>query len=115
MAREDDLDALFAQAASQEFALPDRLTARILAEASAWQAKPAEPAVPLKSGWFTGLSGWFGGTGALAGMSAATLTGLYLGIVQPTPILALAALVSGSTTIDSLDLLPASATLLAQE
>lgn len=118
MDRADDLDQMFAAASRQRIDLPDGLTARILADAAALQPKAAlraPVAVPPRQGWFATLSGWLGGTGSLAGVSAAALAGLYLGVVQPSPVQALTALVAGNTTIDSLDLLPASDGLLAQE
>ncbi len=117
MDREDDLDQMFAAASRQRIELPDGLTARILADAAALQPKAAlrVPTESPRPGWFATLSGWLGGTGSLAGVSAAALAGLYLGIVQPSPVQALTALVAGNTTIDSLDLLPAGDGLLAQE
>ena len=117
MDREDDLDQMFAAASRQRNDLSDGLTARILADAAALQPNLAlrgAVAVP-RQGWLATLSGWLGGTGSLAGVSAAALAGLYLGVVQPSPVQALTALVAGKTTIDSLDLLPASDGLLAQE
>ena len=117
MDREDDLDTLFALASRQRPDPSAALTARILEDAAAVQAssRVVVAVTASRRGWFARLSGWLGGTGVLAGMSVAALTGLYLGIVQPAPVQALTALVSGDTTAVSLDLLPSSEMLLAQE
>jgi hypothetical protein len=117
----DDLDALFSQAAKQVIAPSDDLMQRIFSDAAALQPSlsnltPAAsaPMTAASRGWFVALSDWFGGTGALAGMSAAAIAGLYIGAVQPTMVSDLTAYVSGETVIDSLDLLPATGTLWAE-
>ncbi|MEO7380113.1 MAG: dihydroorotate dehydrogenase [Paracoccaceae bacterium] len=115
MDHEPDLDTMFAMASRQRVDPSDGLTARILADAAAMQPGRSVVAATPRQGWLATLAEWLGGTGALAGMSAAALTGLYLGVVQPAPVQALTALLSTDTTIDSLDLLPSSDTLLAQE
>jgi len=114
----DDLDALFETAAQQRPQPSPGLTARILVDADALQPQPAAPQVRPSArpmGWLDTLSDWFGGRTSLAGMSVAALTGLYLGVAQPTPILALTQLVTGQVAQDSLELLPASETLWAME
>jgi hypothetical protein len=117
MDRDDDLNALFAVASRQRHEPSAELTDRILADAIAVQPRPRPPvpAPPPRQNWFAALSGWLGGSGSLAGMTAAALTGLYLGVVQPTPVQALTAMLSGGTTLESLDLLPSGDMLLAQE
>ena len=117
MEREDDLEQLFAAASRQRIDVSDALAARILADAAALQPKAAlrVAVAPPRQGWLATLSDWLGGSASLAGVSAAALAGLYLGVVQPVPVQALTALVAGNTTIDSLDLLPTSDGLLAQE
>ncbi len=118
MDHETDLYQMFAVASHQRVDMPDGLTARILADAAALQPKVqlrVPVAGPPRPGWFATLTDWLGGSGSLAGISAAALAGLYLGVVQPSPVQALTALVAGNTTIDSLDLLPSSDGLLAQE
>lgn len=108
----DDLDDLF-RAASTEAPQPSPLLlARILLDADRVQV-PAP--VVIRQGALATLAGWFGGMVPLAGMSVAALTGIYLGVVQPTPVLALANLVTGQTTIDNLEVLPTPSTLWAQE
>ena len=114
MTEVDDLDALFAGAAAQRVAPSDLLVTRILADADALQ--PALGFVPVAPrGWFHTLADWFGGGMSLAGMSMAALTGLYLGVAQPLPVVALTELVTGTTTLDSLELLPSTGTLWTQE
>ena len=117
MDRENDLETLFATAARHRSEPSAGLSARILADAAALQPKARRlvPVAPPRQGWVSTLSGWLGGGAALAGVSAAALAGLYLGVVQPAPVQALTALVAGNTTSFSLDLLPSSAALLAQE
>ena len=116
MAQDDILDGMFAAAASQQPVPSAGLISRIVADADSEQPKPQflRPA-KATGGWFATLADWFGGGMSLAGMAAAAATGLYLGVTQPASVLALTELVTGSTTIDSLDLLPASGTLWAQE
>ena len=117
MAQDDVLDGLFAEAAARREVPSAGLVSRILADAEAVQPRPqpmrATQPVPL--GWVATLADWFGGGMSLAGMSAAAATGLYLGVAQPAQVLALTELVTGSTTIDSLELLPAPGTLWVQE
>jgi hypothetical protein len=111
-----DLDALFATAAAVRAAPSDALMTRILADADALQPVPARPVPAVKvQGWFQTLADWFGGGMSLAGMSMAALTGLYLGVAQPLPVAALTELVTGTTTLESLDLLPSTGTLWTQE
>lgn len=112
--QDDDLDALFTAAAAEPALPSDALVARILADANALQPRPAAAPVPRPS-WFATLADWFGGGMSLAGMSAAALTGLYLGIAQPVPLNGLTEFVTGSATLDSLDLLPSNGALWAQE
>jgi hypothetical protein len=61
------------------------------------------------------VADWFGGGMSLAGMSAAALAGLFLGIAQPVPVVALTELLRGTTTLDSLDLLPTGGALWTME
>jgi hypothetical protein len=117
MAEFDDLDGLFAAAAEQRTQPSGPLVARILHDADALQPAPRGLVVAAARpvGWFAALADWFGGGLSLAGMSAAALTGIYLGVAQPTPVLALTDLVTGSSTIDSLEVLPSTGTLWSQE
>ena len=117
MEHENDLETLFAAASRQRLEPSAGLSARILADAVALQPKPRVlvPVAPPRQGWISTMSGWLGGGAALAGVSAAALAGLYLGVVQPAPVRALTALVAGNTASFSLDLLPSSDALLTQE
>ena len=110
----DDLDQLFATASAQGPQPSAALVARIVQDADR-EYSVLRPKVAASKGWFAALADWFGGGLSLAGMSAAALMGVYLGVVQPTPVLALADLVTGQVTIDSLDVLPAASTLWSQE
>lgn len=114
----DDLDRMFATASQGRAAPPASLLTRIVQDADREQrALHAAPvyAEAVPKGWFAALADWFGGGLSLAGMSAAALIGVYLGVAQPTPVLALADLVTGRATIDSLEVLPATGTLWSQE
>ena len=114
----DDLDALFATAAEQRAIPSAQLITRIMQDADHEQPQPrivvAAQVAPAK-GWFATLADWFGGGVSLAGMSVAALTGLYLGVAQPTPVLALTELITGQSTIDTMEVLPSTGALWAQE
>ncbi|MBC7479484.1 MAG: hypothetical protein H7317_15555 [Pseudorhodobacter sp.] len=115
MTEMDDLDDLLGAASGQGLAPSPSLMARIVADADHLQPL-AGVAAPLRAkGLLATLADWFGGTVPLAGMSVAALTGIYLGVAQPTPVLALTNLVTGQTMIDSLEVLPTTSTLWAQE
>lgn len=111
MADDDLLDGLFAEAAARREAPSDALMARISADAEAHQPRPRPAPLPVPRqkaagrGVFGTLSDWFGGGIALTGMSAAAVSGLYLGLAQPAAIQALSEAVTGGT-VDSVELLP---------
>lgn len=111
MAEDDLLDRLFAEAAGQEEAPSAALMARIQADAEAHQPRPRPAPAPIPRqkvagrGVFGTLADWFGGGIALAGMSAAAVSGLYLGLAQPAAIQALSEAVTGGT-VESVELLP---------
>ena len=117
MAQDDILDGLFAEAAERREVPSAGLISRILADADRVQPvlAPLRRVAPARRGWLATLADWFGGGMSLAGMSAAAATGLYLGVAQPASVLALSELVTGSVAIDSLDVLPGTGTLWAQE
>ena len=50
----------------------------------------------------------------LAGMTLATLTGLWLGVAPPQPVTSLLTALAGETPLESLDLLPASDSLWSE-
>lgn len=98
------LDALLAEVAASPVEVPgDELVARILADAGAAQADTAEapvlaPATPAWRGWLDALGGW----PTLGGLTAAAVTGLWIGVAPPAAVDDLVANVLGETM--SLDL-----------
>ena len=90
-----DLDGLLAEAALHPAAPSGALMARILADGLALQPKPA-PALPVavraaapRRGLWSRLAEGFGGRGALVGMGAAAVLGLYVGYTDPGGVTAL--------------------------
>lgn len=78
------LEALFDEARATPPALPEGLAARILADAEA-ALPPPEPAAaraPARGGW-RGFLDALGGWPAFAGLSAATMAGLWIGLAAP--------------------------------
>lgn len=112
---ESDLDALFAEARSNQTLPSDHLAARIMADAAAMQPRPVRAGGrPYRSrpGLFLGrLSALLGGDGALAGVSLALGIGVVAGIVQPAPVAALTTVFLADARIEAVDLLPADAPL----
>lgn len=109
-----DLDALLAQAAATPAALSSALTARILDDARAVQpglpfsALPSHPRPYLLRAWISEFVAGLGGGPALAGLSLAAATGLFLGVADPTALQSLTLLIAGETTeVAQMDLLPA--------
>lgn len=124
MTANDELDALFGAVAARTAPPSAALTARVLADAAALQPRPKSLAVQAlapvagmrpRLGWFASLAGVFGGGGALAGMSLAAITGVFIGVAQPGAVLTWAQTISGTATLESYDLLPSADQLLAQE
>jgi hypothetical protein len=116
----DDLDQLLTTASGQRNLPPPALVARIVQDADRLQPQTAarsakQPATVARPSWFAIVADWFGGGVPLAGVSAAALIGVYLGVAQPTPVLALADLVTGQTTMDVLQVLPETGALWSQE
>ncbi|MFN3645765.1 MAG: dihydroorotate dehydrogenase [Gemmobacter sp.] len=109
------LDDLFAAArAAPPQPVPDALLARVLADADA--AMPRRPrasapaaasARPAPPGWLAVLVAALGGRGAVAGLAAAGLAGVWIGFAQP------AALPFGALAADTpLELYPGDPDLL---
>ncbi len=98
------LDARFAAARAAEPPVPDRLVARVLADAAAHVPKAIpRPAASrtLAGGWLAGLLDMLGGRGAVAGLAAAGLAGVWIGFVQPVGLsLPLTAAAGGTEAID---------------
>ncbi len=84
------LDALLESAAArQPEPLPERLRARLLSEALREMPPPAPVARrprPATGGHLARLWRLLGGTPGLAGMSAAGLAGLWIGVAPPEPV-----------------------------
>ena len=118
MENELDLDALLAEAAAERIEPSAAMTARILADAGAVQPQPFVPKVVFIprmggfAGWLAGFSEGLGGARAVAGLSLAGLTGLFLGVAEPAVLQSLTALLTGEAVqIDRMDLLPATTTI----
>ena len=94
---EFELDQMLQAAAHADRRAPDALMARILADAAAQQTLPEPKIVPVNPGWFVRLADFCGGRCALAGMTAVTVAGFYLGFVHPTSMDALTLAVHGET------------------
>lgn len=117
----DDLDLLLA-GARDEVQPTAALMERVLADAVALQPRAAPlragpaGAVPPARGWLAGLFDVFGGGGVVAGMSAVTAAGLFLGFVQPTGLSSLTLALQGDTeVVDNMELLPGDGVLWAEE
>ncbi|MEI6800566.1 MAG: hypothetical protein WCO04_15335 [Pseudomonadota bacterium] len=107
-----DLDALLAEAAATRLEPSAALTARILGDAAAVQPPlPRAPAGRPRYGfwrWASDLVAGLGGGPALAGLSLAGVTGLVLGVADPTALQSITTLIGGETTlVAQMDLLPA--------
>ena len=119
MDKDFDLNALLAEAAVARAEPSAALTARILADAAKLQPRPqplVRPAILAKPqvGFFgrvTAFADGLGGGRTVAGLTLAGLTGLYLGVAQPAAVQSLTALLSGTTTVEQMDFLPATGTL----
>lgn len=116
-----DLDGLFAQAAARDPIPSAALLARIEADALREQprpvaAAPAAPAVRPRPVWGLGalLADVLGGGRALAGLSLAAASGLWIGVAQPTALSPVTEYLTGTSTA-SLELLPSDLSLLAGE
>lgn len=117
MDRQDELDALFAEARATAPPVPPALMERILADARTEQPRPGPGASPVAAptpatGWFWG---WFGSGGLAAGLVSVTLAGFLVGFAQPAPLTALADALGSNPAIDSLDLIPSLPGLLTEE
>ena len=114
-----DLDDLFATAAarSANAVAPDGLIARVLADAAREQRRiPAKPpAAPVRFGVWSALSSLFGGGQVLASLGTAAVAGLYLGFAQPGALLQLTDALSGTSGLESVDLMPDVDALLSED
>ncbi len=114
MDNELDIDALLAEAAAQRIEPSAALIALIVSDAEVTQPQPFvfkpvfQPPTTGFRGWFPGLAEGLGGARAVAGLSFVGLTGLFLGVAEPTALQSFTSLLSGATVqIEQMDLLPA--------
>lgn len=123
MDKDGDLEALFAAASAERPEPSAALMARILQDAARLQPAPQVlgPALvspPPRAGfaaWLAGVSAALGGGRALAGLSLAGMTGLFLGVAEPAMLGSVTAMLAGSTTSEQIDLLPDSSTLWTED
>lgn len=109
--REQDLDDLFVTLRADPPPDSGLLTARILADAATHQPKPAQMtqrhlASPLLGFWAR-MSQALGGKGVLAGLGAAAVAGVMLGLAQPASLSLLTDTISVQGPIEDLDSLVA--------
>ncbi len=85
----DPLEAYFAAARAVPAGVPDDLMARVLADAAAeipvraGRPAPVAPQTVARESLWSQLVAALGGRGALAGMAAAGLAGVWIGFAQP--------------------------------
>lgn len=102
--QDDPLEKLLADARDDVPDLPPALAARILADARAHQPSPARGA-----GWRPwGIVGALGGWPAMAGLAAASMAGVWIGVAQPDLVLG-----PSDAMFDLTDLMPGYAEALA--
>lgn len=116
-----DLDALLAGARDHAPVPSDALMARVMVDAIAVQQNVVAPAAvrprvaspaersPVR--WFERLAAVFGGTGALAGVSLATVAGVFIGIVQPAPVAAVTSALLVEMHLETVELFPSETAL----
>jgi len=108
-----DLDDWLAKAAATPVSPSAALTARILADADAVQPRAQAQAARVRPrrglmAWLSDLADGLGGRRALAGLSLASVAGLFLGFADPSALQSLAGLIAGDlTAVEQMDLLPA--------
>ena len=108
-----DLEALLAKAAAMPVAPSAALTARILADAQAVQPRAQVQRASVRPqfgvmSWLYALADALGGGRAVAGLSLAGITGLFLGVADLSAVQSLTSLVAADgATVAQMDLLPA--------
>lgn len=106
--QDSDLDDLLAAARADRPTPSPALMARVIADADRLQPRPAlraAPAARSRPGFLAVLAEAFGGRGALAGMAAATLAGVWVGAAQPAAFSVLTAGVWPTESV-SVELIP---------
>jgi hypothetical protein len=114
---DSDLDDIFAEARVTMAGPSPDLMARVLADAEAHQ--PATPGLrravpPPRQGLWAAMMAAIGGGAALAGLSTATVAGLWIGFAQPTTLLNVTDSFLPTETLESVDLLPSFDTILTE-
>lgn len=110
--RDSDLDDLLAAARADRPVPSAALMARVLDDAQRLQPAAARPLrrAPARPGLMARLAQAFGGAGALAGMAAAMLAGVWVGLAQPAPLTLLTAALWPAEAL-SVELIPDPAAL----
>lgn len=107
---DSDLDDLFAVAQRQPVSVSSDLMARVMADAEAHLPRAAvvtRAPVARVSLWSSILTA-LGGAGALAGLSTATLAGVWIGFAQPTAVSSFTDVLWADDAIyETVDVLPA--------
>jgi len=114
---DSDLDNLFAQARLAGPMPSTDLMARILSDAEQHQQLAAgfvRAAVPPRQGLWASMLAAIGGGAALAGLSTATIAGLWLGMAQPASFTAVTETFLSTKTLDTVDLIPGFDTILTE-
>ena len=89
-ARDAGVDAMFGAARSQPLhPLSDDLFARIMADAADVQPRGVARSTPVGGGMRRALVDLLGGWPTLAGLTTATLAGIWIGVAQPAGVVAL--------------------------
>ncbi len=107
---DSDLDDLFAVAKRHKTAVSSDLMARVMADADLHMPRPVVPkrVVAPRVGVWSAIVTAIGGAGALAGLSTATLAGVWIGFAQPTAISAVTdVLWTDEAVYETVDVLPA--------
>jgi hypothetical protein len=105
-----DIDDLFAMARDDSPKPSAALMGRVLADGLELQPRAAralEPKAAPQLGFWAALLASIGGGGALAGLTTATLAGLWIGFFQPTSVSAMTdVLWSEGAPVDLVELIP---------
>lgn len=107
------VEALFADARAAVPPLPEGLLSRVLVDAEAAMPRVAQAVVRaapvVRIGWLEALVTALGGRGAVAGMAAVGLAGVWIGFAQPVAL----PLSTGAPT-ETVNLYPADLDLLGE-
>jgi hypothetical protein len=114
---DNELDDLFATARALKVEPSTDFMARILQDAEANQPHSLGinvPSAARKKGLWATMLAAIGGGAAFAGLSTATIAGLWLGFVQPTPLTTVTDSFWASETLESVDLIPSFDNILTE-